>query len=222
MPMNIQFFAEPSNEPPNEPTGGPSGNPTGVGEGGTPQEITLDDVMGRFSAEDILGHPNLSKALQSRIDSTVTKALNTARTKWEQELENKQSEAKKLENMTATQRKEYELDQREQELNQRDEKYKKQQLEIEAGNELQKRGLDASFKAYLTGGTAEETLERINTFEQAFNNAVSKATNDRMRGSTPPKDVHTDTITLETVKSMTPEEINANWDAVQEVLKSQR
>ena len=68
--MKLQFFAEPKE--PQEPEN-------------HPEELSLDDVMEKFSVDDILARPELAKGIQSRIDSTVTKALNTARTKWEQE-----------------------------------------------------------------------------------------------------------------------------------------
>lgn len=204
-PLNLQFFAEASEGGENEPIDG--------------NELSLDEVMDKFTAEDILNHPNMAKAIQSRVDTTVTKALGTARKRWEQE----QSEAQKLENMSAEQRRAFDLDQREKKLLEREKADERRQLELSAGNELQRRGLDARFKEYLTGKDAEETSERINTFEAAFKEAVKNATNERMRGEKPPKDVNGGSkFTLEEIKGMSTAEINANWDAIQEVLRTSK
>ena len=65
-------------------------------------------------------------------------------------------------------------------------------MKTACGKELLKRGLDPSFAEYLTAGTAEQTNERLNRFEEAFRAAVDSATNDKMRGGKPPKEPETE------------------------------
>lgn len=212
--MNLQFFAEPESQ--NEP----NTTPEEGGKGGT--EYTLDDVMGKFSVDDILSRPELAKGIQSKIDSTVTKALNTARTKWEQELEEEQDEAKKLEKMNAEQRARYQLNKEKTAFEVEKKKFEAEQMKVATGKELLKRGLDSSFADYLTGNNAEETVARIDSFEQAFNTAVANATNKQMKGKTPKDIQNPNGITMEQIKNMTASEINANWEEVQKVLSSSK
>lgn len=94
LPMKLQFFAEPAPEPANP----------------KPTEISLDDVFSKFSVDDILARSEVEKAIQSRVDSTVTKALNTARAKWDKEQLENLDESKRLEKMNEEQRAKYQLD----------------------------------------------------------------------------------------------------------------
>lgn len=214
MKMNLQFFAEP------EPQKEPNTTSEEGGKGGT--EYTLDDVMGKFSVDDILSRPELAKGIQSKIDTTVTKALNTARSKWEQELEEEQDEAKKLEKMNAEQRARYQLNKEKTAFEVEKKKFEAEQMKVATGKELLKRGLDSSFADYLTGNNAEETVARIDKFEQAFNTAVANATNKQMKGKAPKDIQNPNGITMEQIKNMTPSEINANWEEVQKVLTASK
>ena len=190
--MKLQFFAEPKE--PQEPEN-------------HPEELSLDDVMEKFSVDDILARPELAKGIQSRIDSTVTKALNTARTKWEQEQLDNMDEAKRLEKMSAEAERK---------------KFEHEQLVVATGKELLKRGLDSSFASYLTGTNAEDTNAKIDSFEQLFNSAVTNATNKKMQGEPPKEPKTVKTITLDTIKTMSADEINKNWDEVQLVLAGKK
>lgn len=210
MRMNLQFFADPE----------PETNPEKGGDGGT--EYTLDDVMDKFSPEEILSRSELAKSIQVRIDKTVTKALNTARTKWEQELEEEQDEAKKLEKMNAEQRARYQFDKEKSAFEVEKKKFESEQMKVATGKELLKRGLDSSFADYLTGGSAEETVARIDQFEKAFNTAVANATNQKMQGKAPKDIENSSAITLESIKKMTASEINENWEEVQKVLSANK
>lgn len=53
--------------------------------------------------------------------------------------------------------------------------------------------------------------------ETIVNEEVKKRLGD---GYTPPKDSKNNTITFESIKDMTQDEINKNWKTVQEVLKN--
>lgn len=206
IPMNLQLFADPSPKPNPQPSK-------------QDNDINLDDVLTKFEVNDILNHPSLQKALQSRIDTTVTKALNTARTKWEAEAADNLDEATKLAKMTEEQREKYQFNKDKEQFALEKKNFEHEQLKNAAGSELLKRGLDASFAEYLTADTAENTTARIDTFEKVFNNALGDAFNKKMKGN-PPKDVNKpSTLTKEQIKQMSPTEINANWDAVKEALK---
>ncbi len=140
---------------------------------------TFDDVL------------NSSKDYQSEFDRRVSQALATAQQKWEQSKIDEQDEAKKLEKMTQAQRESYLLQKDKEAFAKQKAQFAAEQMKVACANELVKRGLDSSFADFITAETAEKTNERLAAFENAFNEAVQAATNNRMRGAAPPKDPET-------------------------------
>ena len=58
---------------------------------------------------------------------------------------------------------------------------------------------------------------------KAFQEAVEKTVNERLAGGKPPKKAETKTIyTLDQIKNMSADEINKNWEAVQEAMKASK
>lgn len=135
--------------------------------------------------DDILSS---NKDYQSEFDRRVSQALATAQQKWEQSKIDEQDEAKKLEKMTQAQRESYLLQKDKEAFAKQKAEFAAQQMKVACANELVKRGLDSSFADFITAETAEKTNERLDAFENAFNEAVQAATNNKMRGTTPPKD----------------------------------
>lgn len=130
----------------------------------------------------------LKNGYQAEFDRRVTKALTTARSKWEQEQADNADEAKRLEKMTAAQRERYQLDKDKAAFDAQRAAFAAQQMQVTVGAELQKRGLDASFAKYLSGKTAEESTANLTEFENIWNKAIAAAVTDRMRGAQPPKE----------------------------------
>lgn len=183
---------------------------------------TLDDVLKTMTVEEILARPEFKKAVQSASDARVTQALATAKEKWDKEAIENLDEAKKLEKMTAEQRAKYHFDKEKAAFDAEKKAFERQQLVLATGKELIKRGLDASFADVLTGDTAEETAAKIDKFEETFRNAVSNSISNKMRGTAPRDKTQGTTITMDSIKSMSVEEINAHWDEVQNVLKQNK
>ena len=124
--------------------------------------------------------------------------------------------------MTAEQRAKYQFDKDKAAFDAEKKAFERQQLVLATGKELIKRGLDASFADVLTGDTAEETADKIDKFEETFRNAVSNSISNKMRGTAPRDKTQGTTITMDSIKSMSVEEINAHWDEVQNVLKQNK
>lgn len=200
--LDLQFFAEGEDE----------GNPT---------EPTLDDFLSRFKAEDILGHSAIQSALDSRIGKATTTAINNARAKWEQEHNENLSEAEKLAKMTKEERARYEFKKQQDTFAQEKAKFERDKLVVATGTELNTLGVDPSLAEIIVGKDAEETKGRMETFTKVFNSAVEKAIENKIKGGpTMKKAPDTSTFTLEQIKSMSPAEINANWEEIQKVLKN--
>ena len=180
---------------------------------------SLEDVLKTMTVEEILARPEFKKAVQSASDARVTQALATAKEKWDKEAIENLDEAKKLEKMTAEQRAKYQFDKDKAAFDAEKKAFERQQLVLATGKELIKRGLDASFADVLTGDTAEETADKIDKFEAS---AVADSVSDKMRGTAPRDKTQGTTITMDSIKSMSAEEINAHWDEVQNVLKQNK
>ena len=181
----MQFFAEGEGTPAGQQTDSQN---TPAGQDSSGSELTLEGVFGKFSAEDILGSEQMKKALQSHTDKQITKALETAKAKWQQEQLDALDESKKLEKMTAAEREKYQFEKDKKDFEKKKAEFEHAQLTVTVGAELQKRGLSADFSQYLTADNAENSKTNIDAFEKLFNDAVQTAVNDRLKGGTPPKD----------------------------------
>ena len=93
-----------------------------------------------------------------------------------------------------------------------------------AKEQLADKGLPVTLAEILNFSDAESCNKSIETVEKAFQAAVEKAVEDRIKGGKPIKKAPSSSagITVDSIKSMTAEEINANWDEVQNVLKANR
>lgn len=191
LPLNLQLFAAESEEGAQggaEP-GAQNNEGSGQQEGETAK--TLDELL------------SSDKALQSEFDRKISKALETAKAKWEQQAKNDASEAKKLEKMTADERARYQLDKDKAEFAKEKKAFAQEQLKTAVAAELVKRGYTADFAEFLTGADADASNANINAFEKVFQKAVEDATAEKLRGdrvppaerqysaeAVPPKDFH--------------------------------
>lgn len=124
---------------------------------------------------------------QAEFDKRVQKAIETARGKWQEINDAEKSEAEKLAKMNKEQKLEYEAQKEKQakenalaELNAY--KLKEQALSIAS-----EKGLDVSLLSYFDFKTlkAEEINSKIDEVSTAFNKAVEKAVNERLKEDTP-------------------------------------
>lgn len=157
----------------------------GEGDGGTSANVpdqTADnggDAQDNASQKPTFDDMLKDKDMQSEFDKRVSKALETAKTKWQKDADEKLSEAKKLEKMNAEQKAEYQRKQTE-------EKLAKRELMAEAKVQLADKGLPVGLAAVLDYTGADECKTSIETVSKAFAEAVESAVNERMKGN-PPK-----------------------------------
>lgn len=131
----------------------------------------------------------ISFANQSEFDSVVdkriSKALETAKSKWEAEKEAAISEAEKLAKMNAAERKEAEeqariagIEKREKELNMREYRFV-------AKSQLEENDLPADFVDMVLSDDAETTKSNITALKTAFDKAIEAKVQESLKGSTP-------------------------------------
>ena len=130
---------------------------------------------------------NSNKEYQSAYDKKVREAIETAKTNWQEIMDNEKSEAEKLARMNKEQKLEYHAQKAEKEkldalaeLN--GYKLKEQALKIASD-----KGLDVSLLNYFNFNTAkaEEINTKIDEIASAFNKAVERAVNERLKEDTP-------------------------------------
>ena len=220
MPMNLQFFAEGGEGGAGGAGGGSaSGDAGAAGEEGGAGDAGAGATLPNF--DDFLKDPKN----QAEFDRRVAKALETSRTKMQADIEAKMAEARteaeKMAKMNAEQKAQYEREKQAKELADREAAITKRELMATAKEQLAEKGLPISLASVLNYASAEECTASIDAVGKAFQEAVEKAVNDRLAGGKPPKKADGGaTYTMEQIKAMTPEQINANWDAVQAAMKN--
>lgn len=162
-------------------TGADGGNGEGTGEGTQGQE------GGDKSFDDVLK----DKKYQSEFDKRVAKALETAKSKWETDYQAKiqeaKTEAEKLAKMNADQKAEYEKRKKLDELAKREKDITTRELRATAYETLAEKNLPKELVDILNYESAETCNKSIEAVEKAFQSAVEKAVNDKLRGGNPPK-----------------------------------
>lgn len=203
IPLNIQLFAEKSDEE---------------------AENNKEDIEGQDGHEDNNNDQDKPKTFtQEDVDKIVQGRIAKERKSWQKELEDQKTEAEKLAGMTESQKKKYQEEKKLKNLDDREAAVTRRELTAQAKDTLADKGLPIEFADILNYKDAESCNSSIEVVEKVFQNAVEKAVEERIKGGKPPKKVPGDKgITVESIKEMSPAEINANWDEVQRVLKENR
>ena len=194
MKYNLQFFAEPG-------AGADGGNGDGQGEG---TDNGNGDGNQPASFDDFLKDGKN----QSEFDKRVAKAIETRQAKWqakwqaeyEQKIEDAKTEAAKLAKMTADQKAQYEQEQRTTDLEKREKEITVRELKAQANVSLTEKGLPMDLAEILNYADAESCNKSIEAVEKAFQTAVEKAVNDKLRGTGAPKGTGNNQSSVDTDK----------------------
>ena len=153
-------------------------------------EATTENTGATEATETRKDYEKLSqtdKELQSYVDRRVSEALKTAKTKWQEDLETEKTEAEKLEKMNKEQKLEYQAKKEKQEKEKALAELNAFKLEKQAIQIASEKGLDVSLLSFFNFETvkAEEINTKIEEISTAFNKAVEKAVNERLKEDTP-------------------------------------
>lgn len=169
MHISMQYFAEGD---PTPPAADP--NPPAQGSPATP---TFDDIL-------------KDKTMQSEFDKRVAKALETQKIKlsedYQKTMSEKLSEAEKLAKMSADQKAEYARKQAEENLAKREAEINKRELTATAKETLISKGLPVELHECLNYADAEACNASIEAISKAFEVAISKAVDSRLKQNPPP------------------------------------
>ena len=161
LPLNLQLFAEDTGENGADTNAEGAAGDTDANSDGGNTTPTFDELL-------------KDKKFQSEFDSRVSKALATARAKWEESVKEQADEAKKLSSMNKEERERYNLAKDRQAFEQEKAAFAKKQLETAVAAE--------QFAAILTGNDATASQKNLEIFDAAFQEAVQAATTANLRG----------------------------------------
>ena len=161
-------------------------NNAGVVENNNQQNQNMGaDVQVPKTFDEMLKESNY----QSEFDRKVQKSLDTAKAKWEAELEAKQSEADKLAKMKEDERKDYEIEKARKEKEEAEARLNAYELKEEATKmantpEMQ---VDVSLLNLIDFRNikAEQVEPTIKNIKKVFDSAVENEVNKRLKETTP-------------------------------------
>lgn len=127
------------------------------------------------------------KEYQSEFDRRVSKALETAKGKWENEYKLKKTEAEKLAKMDAESKAKYELEKERQEKEKYIAKLNAYELEKESYKIASEKGVPTELLKVINYSTikAEELKEVIENIEVIYKKAVEQGINDKLKEKSP-------------------------------------
>ena len=169
-----------------------------------------DKVEGGATEADTVETKEEKTFTQTELD----KILNKKFAQWQKKTEEAKQEAERKAKLTeaeklAEERKEFEA--------------MRKQFEYEkrvnsTSKTLASYNLPVEFADFLIAEDDEATTHRVDLFKNAFNEAVEKSVTQRLKGNTPKTStVKAKTFTASDVKTMTPDEINKNWEQIKNI-----
>ena len=165
-PLDIQLFAENDN-PDSDPVDNEGGK-------GTP-------------SEEPNGGQETKTFTQEELDKIVQGRIAKERKAWEKQLEEQQTEAQKLETMSEKEKKKYQEEKRIKDLDDREAAITRRELIAQAKVQLADKGIPTELAEILILTDADSCKKSIETVEKAFQSAVEKAVEEKIKGREPMK-----------------------------------
>lgn len=180
MPLSIQFFAEEGGD-------GSGDDGDGAGDGSEGDDGGKGDEGDKKPTFDELMAAGHQAEFDRRVQKAITTAVTNAQEKWRVMTDDKVSEAEKLAKMTAAERTEYLQQKKEKELAAKEAEITKRELMAEAKNTLTEKNIPLELAEVLNYTDADSCNKSISAIEKAFQSAVEKAVEERLKGGEPPK-----------------------------------
>lgn len=169
-PLNIQLFAD-------DGSGNDSGND---GQGNNDQVNDGKGNDGQTGQE-----PKVFS--QEEVDKIVQGRIAKERKSWEKQLQEQQTEAQKLEKMSEKEKKKYQEEKRIKDLDDREAAITRRELTAQAKVQLADKGIPTELAEILILTDADSCKKSIETVEKAFQTAVQRAVEERIKGREPMK-----------------------------------
>jgi len=134
----------------------------------------------------------LNKILSARLADATAKLQKD----WEVKMQEQLAEQERLAKLSQEEREKEILEQSKREIEEREKKVARQENELRAYQEFTSRQLPVELAPQFVRDTQEDTIKSIEDFEKAFKSSLTKAVEDKLKG-TAPKDVKTNTAVPE-------------------------
>lgn len=170
-PLNIQLFAD-------DGSGNDSGNDNDQGNDGQGNDGQGND--GQTGQET-------KTFTQEELDRIVQGRIAKERKSWEKQLEEQQTEAQKLEKMSEKEKKKYQEEKRIKDLDDREAAITRREFTAQAKVQLADKGIPTELAEILILTDADSCKKSIETVEKAFQTAVQRAVEERIKGREPMK-----------------------------------
>ena len=175
------------------------------------EEVKVQENQNQEQQENVQSETftkeQVEKMLQAETDRKVSKALETAKAKWQEEFQAKLTEeknqAEKLAKMSESERLKAEFDKEKQAFETERQQFLREKLELQTVKELSTLGLPTDFSTFVMADNAEAIKENISILKEQFEMAIEKAVAEKLRGHTPKTATQTGTtVTKEQFKKM--------------------
>lgn len=158
--MNLQLFAEPGDDNPDV----------------TPPEFNLDELTDEQIAA-------IKEKHSFKTDDDVNDIVKSKKFKWQQETEERESEAARLAKLSEEERQQAIIDKDKASFEAEKAEFRKEQLYVEKGKQLIGIGLPSDFASRVSGETAEDVLADVKTLKESWDKAIEAAVNEKLKGS---------------------------------------
>lgn len=165
IPLNIQLFAE-------NPTDEPADN----------ENVDNEDNQGSENS-----NKSEPKFTQEDVDRIVQGRVAKAEKAWKKQLEDEKTEAEKLAGMSEKDKKKYQEEKRVRDLDEREAAITRRELTAQAKIQLADKGIPTELAEILNLTDADSCKKSIDIVEKAFQSAVEKAVEQKLKGGNPPK-----------------------------------
>lgn len=156
----------------------------GAGNTGNTETTTQTDNVDTSNTETTQTEKTFT---QKDVDKLIQDRLAREQSKWEKKIQDERTEAEKLAKMNADQKAKYAEEKRVAELEKREKDITTRELRATAIETLAEKNLPKELVDILNYSDAESCNKSIESVEKAFQSAVEKAVNDKLRGGNPPK-----------------------------------
>ena len=121
------------------------------------------------------------------VNKMIQDRITREQAKWEKKVQDERTEAEKLAKMKADEKIKYQQEKREKELADRERELTTRELKAQAYETLAEKGIPKELVELLNYENAETCNASIEILEKAFQPAVEKAVNEKLRGGEPQK-----------------------------------
>ncbi len=122
---------------------------------------------------------------QDDIDTIIAKRLASQQKKFDKEMQDKLNEMERLSKLDEEEKEQELKSRRDNELAKREQELTLRERKLEAIDKLDEINIPISLVDFVVNSDADVMSENITKLEKAFNNAVSKAVDTRLKGDTP-------------------------------------